>query len=80
MKAVKTEIDEVTLARGQLYKVPEKLRKRDDGLLTPDQNRTVEANEYVACSLQVCFGSFDINCLCAVVPATRLDIETSYLV
>ena len=45
VKAVKSEIDEVTLARGQLYRAPEKLRKRDDGILSPDQNRTVEANE-----------------------------------
>ncbi len=43
--AVKSEIDEVTLARGHLYRAPETLRKRDEGILSPDQTRTVEANE-----------------------------------
>ena len=47
MKAVKSEIDEVTLARGKLYRAPETLRKRDEGILRPDETRTVEANEYV---------------------------------
>ena len=41
---MKSEIDEVTLARGKLYRAPNKLRKRDEGLLKPDENKTVEAN------------------------------------